>query len=73
VKGQVGGAEQAGETRQGARGVLHACFEEEVEPALERDDFAGVVVGFARVANDEATGELVEAVQAEHGCCFAWE
>ena len=53
--------------------MLHACFEEEVEPALERDDFAGVVVGFARVANDEATGELVEAVQAEHGCCFAWE
>ena len=71
VEGQVGGAEQAGHTRQGARGVLHVRFEEDVEPPLERDDSVGVVIGFACVTYDETPGELVKAVHAEHGGCFA--
>jgi hypothetical protein len=68
---QVGGAEQAGQTRQIAGGVLHVRLLEDVEPPLERYDTVGVVVGFARVAHDETAGEFVEAAQPEHGGCFA--
>jgi hypothetical protein len=50
VQRQVGGTDQAGQTRQSAGGVLHVRFLQEVEPALERYDFEGMVVGFARVA-----------------------
>jgi hypothetical protein len=57
MKSRIGGAEQAGETRQSARGVLHVCFEEDVEPPFERNDTLGMIVRNARIANDEATRE----------------
>jgi hypothetical protein len=54
VQCQVGAAEQAGETGESVRGVLHVCLEEEVERAFERDEPVGVTVGFGGVADDEA-------------------
>jgi hypothetical protein len=45
--------------------MLHVGFEEEVQRSLERDDLAGVVVSVDSVSGDEASRELVEAVEAE--------
>ena len=42
--------------------MLHVRFEEEVEPPLDCDDLAGVVVAVARIANGETTGELVKPI-----------
>ena len=51
VQRQVGEAEQAGETRERVRGVLHVSFDEEVRRPLERDELAGVTRGVQKLSH----------------------
>jgi hypothetical protein len=42
--------------------VLHVYLEEEMQRAFVRDELVSVTVGFGGVAENEATGKLVQAV-----------
>ena len=70
MKRQVGDAEQSGETRQRVCSMLHPSFDEEMQEPLERNELVGMTVRFPGVADDEATRQLVDAVQGDDERCF---